>query len=202
MHGRRKLHSAKAALVQTSRRHGGWIVALCFAPIAGWVLITIALALLQPAGLPRLMPPGEGLAWQGLVVTLLVTAGVVWQQWRSTTDPSERKVLAGLALAGGLMAWPIVTLGPLPSLNGARLSDTRTTPMQLTRLSTSPQKHSREPFHWAHLQPQPGDTTLRGGRYFIAGEDFEAWAAGRPGTLHITHHRGLLGARVLTDITD
>ena len=202
MHGRRTLHSAKAALVQTSRRHGGWIVALCFAPIAGWVLITIALALLQPAGLPRQMPPGEGLAWQGLVGTLLVTAWVVWQQWRSTTDPSERKVLAGLALAGGLMAWPIVTLGPLPSLNGARLSDTRTTPMQLARLSTSPQKRSREPFHWAHLQPQPGDTTLRGGRYFIAGEDFEAWAARRPGTLHITHHRGLLGARVLTDITD
>ena len=202
MHDRHALHSSKAALVQTSRRHGGWIVALCFAPIAGWVLITIALALLQPAGLPRLMPPGEGLAWQGLVVTLLVTAWVVWQQWRSTTDPSERKVLAGLALAGGLMAWPIVTLGPLPSLNGARLSDTRTTPMQLARLSTSPQKRSREPFHWAHLQPQPGDTTLRGGRYFIAGEDFEAWAARRPGTLHITHHRGLLGARVLTDITD
>ena len=202
MHDRHALHSSKAALVQTTRRHGGWIVALCFAPIAGWVLITIALALLQPAGLPRLMPPGEGLAWQGLVVTLLVTAWVVWQQWRSTTDPSERKVLAGLALAGGLMAWPIVTLGPLPSLNGARLSDTRTTPMQLARLSTSPQKRSREPFHWAHLQPQPGDTTLRGGRYFIAGEDFEAWAAGRPGTLHITHHRGLLGARVLTDITD
>ena len=202
MHGRRTLHSAKAALVQTSRRHGGWIVALCFAPIAGWVLITIALALLQPAGLPRLMPPGEGLAWQGLVVTLLVTAGVVWQQWRSTTDPSERKVLAGLALAGGLMAWPIVTLGPLPSLNGARLSDTRTTPMQLTRLSTSPQKHSREPYHWAHLQPLPGDATLRGGRYFIAGEDHAAWTARRPGTLHITHHRGLLGARVLTDITD
>ena len=202
MHDRHALHSSKAALVQTSRRHGGWIVALCFAPIAGWVLITIALALLQPAGLPRQMPPGEGLAWQGLVVTLLVTAGVVWQQWRSTTDPSEHKVLAGLALAGGLMAWPIVTLGPLPSLNGARLSDTRTTPMQLARLSTSPQKRSREPFHWAHLQPQPGDTTLRGGRYFIAGEDFEAWAARRPGTLHITHHRGLLGARVLTDITD
>ena len=202
MHGRRKLHSAKAALVQTSRRHGGWIVALCFAPIAGWVLITIALALLQPAGLPRQMPPGEGLAWQGLVVTLLVTAGVGWQLCHSTTVPSERKVLAGLALAGGLMAWPIVTLGPLPSLNGLRLSDTRTTPMQLTRLSTSPQKHSREPYHWAHLQPQPGDTTLRGGRYFIAGEDFEAWAARRPGTLHITHHRGLLGARVLTDITD
>ena len=202
MHGRRKLHSAKAALVQTSRRHGGWIVALCFAPIAGWVLITIALALLQPAGLPRQMPPGEGLAWQGLVVTLLATAWVVRQVFRSTPDTSERKVLAGLALVGGLMAWPIVTLGPLPSLNGARLSDTRTTPMQLARLSTSPQKRSREPFHWAHLQPQPGDTTLRGGRYFIAGEDFEAWAARRPGTLHITHHRGLLGARVLTDITD
>ena len=202
MHGRRKLHSAKAALVQTSRRHGGWIVALCFAPIAGWVLITIALALLQPAGLPRQMPPGEGLAWQGLAGTLLVTAWVVRQVFRITTDTAERKVLAGLALAGGLMAWPIVTLGPLPSLNGARLSDTRTTPMQLTRLSTSPQKRSREPFHWAHLQPQPGDTTLRGGRYFIAGEDFEAWAARRPGTLHITHHRGLLGARVLTDITD
>ena len=33
-------------------------------------------------------------------------------------------------------------------------------------------------------------------------DDFEAWAARRPGTLHITHHRGLLGARVLTDITD
>ena len=202
MHGRRKLHSAKAALVQTSRRHGGWIVALCFAPIAGWVLITIALALLQPAGLPRQMPPGEGLAWQGLAGTLLVTAWVVRHVFRTTTDTAERKVLAGLALAGGLMAWPIVTLGPLPSLNGARLSDTRTTPMQLTRLSTSPQKRSREPFHWAHLQPQPGDTTLRGGRYFIAGEDFEAWAARRPGTLHITHHRGLLGARVLTDITD
>ena len=202
MHGRRKLHSAKAALVQTSRRHGGWIVALCFAPIAGWVLITIALALLQPAGLPRQMPPGEGLAWQGLVGTLLVTAWVVRHVFRTTTDTAERKVLAGLALAGGLMAWPIVTLGPLPSLNGARLSDTRTTPMQLARLSTSPQKRSREPFHWAHLQPQPGDTTLRGGRYFIAGEDFEAWAARRPGTLHITHHRGLLGARVLTDITD
>ena len=202
MHGRRKLHSAKAALVQTSRRHGGWIVALCFAPIAGWVLITIALALLQPAGLPRQMPPGEGLAWQGLAGTLLVTAWVVRHVFRTTTDTAERKVLAGLALAGGLMAWPIVTLGPLPSLNGARLSDTRTTPMQLARLSTSPQKRSREPFHWAHLQPQPGDTTLRGGRYFIAGEDFEAWAARRPGTLHITHHRGLLGARVLTDITD
>ena len=202
MHGRRKLHSAKAALVQTSRRHGGWIVALCFAPIAGWVLITIALALLQPAGLPRLMPPGEGLAWQGLVVTLLVTAWVVRHVFRTTTDTAERKVLAGLALVGGLMAWPIVTLGPLPSLNGARLSDTRTTPMQLARLNTSTKKRNREPFHWAHLQPQPGDTTLRGGRYFIAGEDFEAWAARRPGTLHITHHRGLLGARVLTDITD
>ena len=202
MHGRRTLHSSKAVLVQTSRRHGGWIVALCFAPIAGWVLIAIALALLQPAGLPRQMPPGEGLAWQGLAGTLLVTAWVVRHVFRTTTDTAERKVLAGLALVGGLMAWPIVTLGPLPSLNGARLSDTRTTPMQLARLSTSPQKRSREPFHWAHLQPQPGDTTLRGGRYFIAGEDFEAWAARRPGTLHITHHRGLLGARVLTDITD
>ena len=202
MHGRRTLHSAKAALVQTSRRHGGWIVALCFAPIAGWVLITIALALLQPAGLPRQMPPGEGLAWQGLAGTLLVTAWVVRHVFRTTTDTAERKVLAGLALVGGLMAWPIATLGPLPSLNGARLTDTRTTPMLLTQLSTSPQKHSREPYYWAYLQPLPGETTLRGGRYFIAGEDFEAWAARRPGTLHITHHRGLLGARVLTDITD
>ena len=202
MHGRHALHHSKAALVQTTRRHGGWIVALCFAPIAGWVLITIALALLQPADLPRLMPPGEGLAWQGLVVTLLATAWVVRQVFRSTPDTSERKVLAGLALVGGLMAWPIVTLGPLPSLNGVWLTDTRTTPMQLTRLSTSPQKHSREPLHWAHLQPLPGDATLRGGRYFIAGEDHGAWTAQRPGTLHLTHHRGLLGARVLTDITD
>ena len=29
-----------------------------------------------------------------------------------------------------------------------------------------------------------------------------AFAQKMGGTLHITHHRGLLGARVLTDITD
>lgn len=203
------LHASKAATTHVLRqRHGGRLVALCFVPLLGWVLLTMLLALVQPwQAFPRQLAPGAGLAWQGLAVSAGVTAAVVLRLWRGVDDAGTRRLLAGLALLGGLLAWPVLTLGPLPSINGIWLADTHTTAMRLEKLSTSPQKGRRAPYHWAHLQPLPGagavasgPPPLPAGRLLVDGLNHADWAARQVHTVQVTHHRGLLGARVVTRV--
>ncbi|MBY0411955.1 MAG: hypothetical protein K2Q97_17950 [Burkholderiaceae bacterium] len=193
---------AKAALARRSQHNGMQWVALCFAPFLGWFFLTLLMVLLQPVvTLPRQLVPGDGLVWQGLAMTGAVTVGVLWRVQQATQDRVGRRVLSGLALLGGLFSWPVVTLGPLPSINGAWLKDARTTPLQLVRLTTSSQKHSNEPYHWAYLQPIDADAGVAQGRVLIRREDFEQWTTQPTRTVQLTHHRGLLGARVVTGVT-
>lgn len=174
----------------------------CFAPLLGWVLVTMAIALLQPwVAFERQLAPGESLAWQGLAVSAGVTMAVALRLRKAAQDALLRKVVTGVAVVGGLMAWPVVTLGPLPSINGMWLSHGRTTPMGLERLSASPQKGQREPYYWAHLQPLPGSAPpLPAGALLIEKSQHAAWQAQGVQRLQVMHQRGLLGARVVTQI--
>ena len=172
----------------------------CFVPLLGWVLVTMAIALVQPwVAFERQLAPGESLAWQGLAISAGVTMVVALRLRRAAQDALLRKVVTGVAVVGGLMAWPVVTLGPLPSINGMWLSHGRTTPMGLERLSASPQKRQREPYYWAHLQPLAGtDSSLPAGPLLIEEAQHTAWRAQGVQRLQVMHQRGLLGARVVT----
>lgn len=174
----------------------------CFAPLLGWVLVTMAIALLQPwVAFERQLAPGESLAWQGLAISTGVTAALALKLRHATQDALLRKGVTCAAVAGGLMAWPVVTLGPLPSINGMWLSHGRVTTMQLERLSTSPQKGPREPYYWVHLRPLAGTgQSLSAGQLLIEEPQHAAWLAQGVQRLQVTHQRGLLGARVVTQI--
>jgi tryptophan-rich sensory protein len=211
---------AKAAWAQATQRHGIQWVVWCFAPFVGSVLLTMAFALLLPWwSVPRTLVPGHGLVWQGLAVVVGVVAALQWRLRKEVPPSQARRVLAWLTTLGALMAWPVVTMGLLPTVNGARLTAERVTQVQLMQLTTSPQKGQREPYHWARIVPLDGGTPgsqggqggkarngassagdVKAGRLLVSAADYAAWSQSGTNVLRITHSRGLLGARVVTDI--
>jgi hypothetical protein len=158
---------------------------------------TLALLLLVGERWPRGVAPGSSLAPAGLVTTacfaLLVTLSVR-QQWQKREPRRFSLILCGVT---SLMAWPVWTMGVLPSINGVHLGAVHETAMRLERTTTSSASKSRRIYYWAVLSPAAHNSPLGAGRYFIPQERHEAWTQMGEGVVKVQHARGLLGAETV-----
>lgn len=117
----------------------------------------------------------------------------------------SRAVGVGEGLSGlfcsmvGLLAWPVWSMGVLPSLNGASLHEPRTVVATLERTEATAKRRSRELNYWAWLVPQEG-VGLAAGRYVIREALHERLAAEAPATLEVEAATGMLGAVVVLAI--
>lgn len=170
---------------------------LACAPFALAILSTFALVLIVGDRFPRQLAPGERLWPHGLGWTAAIGAVVAWALTRETADPRLLRALLGLCILTSLMAWPVWTLGLMPSLNGARVGTVQTTPMKLARLQTTPMSKGRGLHHWAHLEPAGSDPALARGRYFVDEAAHERWQRGGTRVVEVDHAVGLLDARVV-----
>jgi hypothetical protein len=108
----------------------------------------------------------------------------------------------------GLLAWPLWSVGVLPSVNGASLRDVVTVEMGLDRTETTNKRRSRELDHWVWLVapegqpwlPREGQPWLPAGRYFIPEATHDRLEAEGPATVTVEAAAGLLGAVVVTAI--
>lgn len=176
----------------------GRVPGLALIPFA----IPAGLSLLIGVGLdwPRDIAPGSGLKLPGLLATAL-TALVAWRlSVRGLGDPRVRRLSALLCLLVALLAWPIWSVGVLPSVNGAVLRDVRTLAMRLERTEATAQRHSPDFHHWAWLVPIDAAAGIGGGRHFISKPTYDRLTAERPATVAVDVATGFLGAIVVTAI--
>ena len=75
------------------------------------------------------------------------------------------------------MAWPVLTIGVMPTVNGARLGAPTITAMSIERLEITYASRSRGRYHWAHLRPPGANASLRAGRYFVSEAEYTRWSA-------------------------
>ncbi|MFM5906381.1 MAG: hypothetical protein ACKOPO_02130 [Novosphingobium sp.] len=173
----------------------GFILKLAL-PFAIPIVVTLAMVLLVGERWPRNIVPGAGLKLAGLGATAL-TGYAVWRHAVSRfADERVHKFAAALCTVTALMGWPVWTVGPLPSINGAMLRDERDVTMVLERTETTFKSKSRELYHWAWLKPAGLESDAPAGRYFIPEGIYQSWSAKHPATVRLTLARGLLGADV------
>lgn len=178
----------------------GRLLLLSALPLPLAVLSTFACLFIVGNGSPRDIAPGSSLALPGLVWTLVVLGGItayVRAHWHEV--PARRFALLIGAIVS-LIAWPIWTLGPLPSINGLSLGAEASSSMRLDDLTTSTVSKSRRLYYWAHLRPISAETSIGSGRYLISQTVFEALTARRGQTVEVRHSAGLLGVEVVLDI--
>lgn len=178
---------------------GQFLVLCALAPFALPILGTLLLVLLVGNHFPRDIAPGSGLKLAGLIAALLAGAGVLAVIHRRWPDPQARQLALALCGAASLMAWPVWTVGVLPSVNGMALADSETTAMHLTGLDVTHASKGRELYYWARLAPVNPGTRLGAGRYFIPRELHARWEAAKTQTVQVEHATGLLGAEVVRD---
>ncbi|MFM5931091.1 MAG: hypothetical protein ACKOPQ_09305 [Novosphingobium sp.] len=166
-------------------------------PFAIPIVVTLVVLLLVGERWPRNMVPGSGLKLAGLTVTAL-TGYAVWRHVVSRFgDARVHKFAAALCTVTALMGWPVWTVGPLPSLNGAVLRHEREVEMVLERTETTHKSKSRDLYYWAWLKPAGLESDAPAGRYFIPEGMYQAWSASRPARVRLTLADGLLGAPVV-----
>ncbi len=174
------------------------VLALLPIPIA---LLALALTfLVAGTDTPRQIAPGSSLAGTGLLVTVVIAATLTLLVRAAGADGQMQKLGMVLTLLTSLIAWPMWTMGALPSLNGVRLAPTATAAMTLERLETSHASKSRTIYHWAYLTTTDASTPVRSGRYFVSDGAYARWSADGTRTVQLTYARGLLGAQVVLGI--
>ncbi|HPB23448.1 MAG TPA: hypothetical protein PLL48_14090 [Novosphingobium sp.] len=168
-------------------------------PFAVPILATLVLILAGDRW-PRAIAPGSGLKLAGLVATGLTA----YAAWRIATgglpDARVRRFAALLCCVTGLMGWPVWSTGPLPSINGAVLTDHRTVVMSLDRLQVTHKSRSRDLYHWAWLSAGADGTRHLSGRYFISGQTHARLSREAPARVEVKLARGLLGGVVVTGL--
>ena len=178
---------------------GQFLVLCTLAPFALPIIGTLLLVLLVGNHFPRDIAPGSGLKLMGLIAAVLAGAGVLAIVCRRWSDPQARRLALVLCGVTTLMAWPVWTVGVLPSVNGMALAESEVTAMRLTGLEVTHASKSRELYYWASLASPIADTRLGAGRYFISRELHARWSVTRAQTVQVKHATGLLGAEVVRD---
>ena len=178
---------------------GQFLVLCALLPFVLPILGTLLLVLLVGNHFPRDIAPGSGLKLAGLIAALLAGAGVLAVVHRRWPDPQARRFALVLCGVTSLMAWPVWTVGLLPSVNGMALADSETTAMYLNGLEVTQASKSRALNYWARLAPVNPGTGLGAGRYFIPREIHARWDAAKTPTVQVEHATGLLGAEVVRD---
>lgn len=161
------------------------------------ILLTFALLLLVGEAWPRQVAPGSGLKLAGLAATVL-TGLACWRvATRVGVDRTARRFAALLAMATALMGWPVWTVGLLPSVNGAVLTDPRSALLRFDRVEATRRSKSRELNHWVWLGGDRGLGTAPS-RYVIPKALYDRWRADPPPRVRVETATGLLGADVVT----
>lgn len=149
---------------------------------------------------PRDIAPGSGLKLAGLGATV-ATALVAWGiSIRGQEHPRTRRISALFCGMVALLAWPLWSVGVLPSVNGAVLRDPFEVEMLLQRTEATRQRRSPDYHHWAWLAAPKEGGGLPSGRYFIPETTYDRLTAERPATITAEGATGLLGAVVVTAI--
>lgn len=178
---------------------GNRLILLSVLPFPMAVLGTFLLIATIGNRFPRNLAPGSSLALHGLILSLLVMGAVTLHVRRRWHERRVRRFSLLLCAITSVMAWPVWTVGVLPSVNGLDHDVPLVTPMQLKSLTTSHASKSRTIYHWAFLERAEGTAVIGEGRYFVAQPVFERWQ-GRVGrTVAVSHASGLLGARIILD---
>ena len=149
---------------------------------------------------PRDLAPGSGLKLAGFVATAATALAVWGYSVRGLDDRQARGMAALFCAVVGLMAWPLWSMGVLPSVNGAVVRDPFAVEMALERTEATTMQRSPEFNHWAWLAAVPVHSALQGGRYFIPKATYDRLEAERPATVTVDGGTGLLGAVVVTAI--
>ncbi|MEY4237496.1 MAG: hypothetical protein RL339_97 [Pseudomonadota bacterium] len=162
------------------------------------IVVTLVLLALVGEAWPRSLAPGSSLKLAGFAATA-ITAVAAWRYAVAGTDDARvGKMAALLCLVTGLMGWPVWSTGVMPSINGLKLDPPRAVRMTFDRIELTHQAKTTTKFHWAWLESGSGDPILPSGRYFIAEDHYERWAATPPATVTVRVSRGVLGALVVT----
>ncbi len=176
----------------------GQVLGLALLPFAIPAGLTVLLAL--TADWPRDIAPGSGLKLAGLGATV-ATALVAWGiSIRGQEHPRTRRISALFCGMVALLAWPLWSVGVLPSVNGAVLRDPFEVEMLLQRTEATRQRRSPDYHHWAWLAAPKEGGGLPSGRYFIPETTYDRLTAERPATVTAEGATGLLGAVVVTAI--
>jgi hypothetical protein len=173
---------------------------LCLTPFPFAILITFATLLIVGERLPRQLAPGEGLWLPALGPTVVVGALIYRSASAGWADLRVRRFLMMVCAATSLVAWPVWTFGPMPTINGARLGAPQSTTMRLAKLETTTVKHQRGLHPWARLEPVADASPLRQGRYFLQPATHARWSEAKPPTVAVDHAPGWLGAHVVLDL--
>lgn len=166
-------------------------------PFALPMAVTLLLAIVAGDRFPRDLAAGSSLALHGFAVTILVASIGLLSVSRRLADPQARKFALLLSGLVSLMAWPVWTIGALPSVNGMMLGQLETTTMRLKGLEETYASSHRQFYHWARLEPDQPGSPLGAGRYFILPDTYERWRRTAQSTTQVRHATGLLGAEVV-----
>lgn len=177
-------------------RHQNRLLLLAFSPFPISIVVTILAVLVVGEYFPRQIAPDSGVKLAGAVASVTVFVIVTRSIVRLGLDEAPRRFGIILALVTSLMAWPVWTLGIMPSLNGLSFGKEVTTPMRLVGLSISRPKKSRQIYYVARLEPFSDAAPIGQGRYYVPQAVYLEWERRGQGRVEVGHSRGLLGAEI------
>ncbi len=177
--------------------HAQRLLLLAMLPFPLAIAVTLMMVLAIGNRFPRNIAPNSSLVLPGLLVTLIVLLAILAYVHRRWVEPSAFHFTLVLGGITSLLAWPVWTMGVLPSVNGIRMEPERATMMRLSGLSTTTISKSRRLNYWATLEPAGSTSPLGAGRYLISQSLSERWQAQQVRQVRVTHRTGLLGAEVL-----
>ena len=180
-------------------RQANRLILISAIPFPLAILATLLLVFAAGARFPRDVAPGSSLALPGLIVSLAIMSLITARVRRHWIEPAPRRFSLILCTATSLMAWPVWTMGILPSVNGMHLHAERTSAMRLSALTFSHASKGRQIYYWGTLQPAGEATGIGAGRYFIPKAIYDAWQGqvGKRVTVH--HATGLLRAEAVLE---
>lgn len=179
--------------------NGTRLILLSILPFPLAILTTFLFVFTIGRRFPRDIAPGSSLMLPGVLLSIavmLVTTAYVRRRW---IEDAPRRFSLFLCALTSMMAWPVWTVGTLPSVNGMSLGEARTSGMRLERLTMSQASKGRRLYYWASLAPAVSPSRIGAGRYFVPKEIYDDWELRTGENVQVVHASGLLGAETLLD---
>ncbi len=180
-------------------QNGSRLVLLSVLPFPLAILSTIAFVLTIGTRYPRDIAPGSSLILPGLVLSIVVMLLVTAHVRRNWIEDAPRRFSLILCAITSLLAWPVWTVGILPSVNGISLGREQVSAMRLVGLSTTRAKSGRRLYYLATLEPGVRSAEIGAGRYFFSKEIYDRWQSRTGREVTVMHASGLLRAQAVLD---
>lgn len=179
--------------------HANRLILISAMPFPLAILVTLLFVFTVGIDFPRDVAPGSSLVLPGLAVSGAILSLITARIRQGWIEAAPRRFSLILCTATSLMAWPVWTMGILPSVNGMRLDTERTSTMRLSTLTFTHASKSRQIYYWARLQQVGTETGIGDGRYFIPKAVYDAWQGQIGRTVTVRHATGLLGAETVLE---